>query len=222
MTNTTTSSGSMPTPAPFGPDDPRAVFARAVALAGDTIAAVGPEALTRPTPCADMDVRALLGHLVVVLRRVAAVARNEDTTAWAPVATDVADDAWLGAWRAAAHEVQQAWTDDATLDAPIVLPWTTMTGRQALATYTNEVTVHTWDLARATGQSPRWDESVVAVAYDAIRAELPEAERGPRWAAAKQFMPAGFPWVDPFADATPVADDAPLVDRLAAWNGRAV
>jgi hypothetical protein len=25
---------------------------------------------------------------------------------------------------------------------------------------------------------------------------------------------------DPFADAVPVPDDAPLIDRLVAWNGR--
>jgi hypothetical protein len=32
--------------------------------------------------------------------------------------------------------------------------------------------------------------------------------------------PALRDFADPFADAVPVSDDAPLIDRLVAWNGR--
>src|SRR5437660_2505480 len=47
--------------------DPRTVFAKAVAVGGDVVAAVRPEQLGDATPCPDYDVRALLGHLVTVL-----------------------------------------------------------------------------------------------------------------------------------------------------------
>mgnify|MGYP000535288204 CR=1 FL=1 len=33
-------------------------------------------------------------------------------------------------------------------------------------------------------------------------------------------MSQGVPWSPPFANAVPVPDDAPLIDRLAGWNGR--
>ena len=55
----------------LSPTDPRSLFAGAVAAAGMAITAVTPEQLTLPTPCTDFDVRALLGHLLVVLDRVA-------------------------------------------------------------------------------------------------------------------------------------------------------
>ena len=40
--------------------------------------------------------------------------------------------------------------------------------------YTNEVTLHTWDLATATGQQPRWDPQVLQVSFDSIVPMLPE------------------------------------------------
>ena len=59
--------------------DPRPLQARAVENARGAVAAVRPEQLTLPTPCTEFDVRALLGHIVAVLHRVAAVGRGEDS-----------------------------------------------------------------------------------------------------------------------------------------------
>src|SRR4051794_5368167 len=68
--------GRYMTPSTTQTTDPRPAFAGAVALAVDTAAAVRPDQLDRPTPCPEYDVRALLGHLLSVLRRVAAVGRG--------------------------------------------------------------------------------------------------------------------------------------------------
>src|SRR4051795_1587604 len=54
------------------PPDPRPAFATAVATAVDAMSAVRPDQLAAPTPCTEFDVRTLLGHLLSVLRRVAA------------------------------------------------------------------------------------------------------------------------------------------------------
>jgi hypothetical protein len=89
-----------------------------------------------------------------------------------------------------------------------------------VAIYTNELTVHTWDLARATGQDPEWDPAVLEVSWAAIRSQLPMADRAPMWAEARQYLPEGEVWDDPFANAVEVAEDAALIDRLVAWNGR--
>ena len=124
------------------------------------------------------------------------------------------------AWDAAAHDLQAVWTDDALLERSIALPWTTLAGADVLRIYTNEVTVHTWDLATATGQRPTWDPDVLAVCDAAIHAQLPDADRGPMWAAAAAQMPPGVPWEDPFQNAVEVPDDASAIDRLVAWNGR--
>lgn len=216
MTNTTGPIAT--TPAPFADDDPRAVFGRAVALASAVIHRVDSDQLALPTPT-DMDVRQLLEHLVMVLRRVACAGRGEEPGSW-PIDAPDADGRWSEAWREAAHDIQSAWTDDSLLDRPTMLPWGTFPGSEALDIYTNEVTVHTWDLARATGQRPEWDPTVLAVADAAIRSQLPLADRSPIWEGAKASLPPGVDWEDPFANAVDVPDDAPAIDRLVAWNGR--
>ena len=131
-------------------DDPRSVIAQAVALAGDTIAAVRPDQLDLPTPCDEFTARQLIGHLLTVLQRVAVLGEGGDPMAM-PSVTVVPDDEITAAWHAAAHRVQAAWTDDALLDQMMVLPWATAPGSGMLATYTNELSVHTWDLAAAIG-----------------------------------------------------------------------
>jgi uncharacterized protein (TIGR03086 family) len=225
MTNDTTSptSPAALVDAPFGASDPRAMFARAVALGGGVIGAVRPEQLGDPTPCTEYDVRALLDHMVMVLRRVAALGRGDD-----PFGPDVlgappvADDGWPQVWRDAASAVQAAWADDASLTRIVTLPWMQDTGAVALVAYLNEVTVHTWDLAAATGQRPAWDPEVLSLAFDGIRF-LPATGRPALFAEAKANMAPEFRnWSDPFADAVPVPEDAPLIDRLVAWNGRDV
>jgi uncharacterized protein (TIGR03086 family) len=222
MTQNHTATAPLPTgPAPFGADDPRAVFARAIALAGAVIRAVPADRLHDATPT-DMDVRELLEHLVMVLRRVACAGRGEQPWQWPTDAADVPDDGFAEAWLAAAHDVQAAWTDDARLERPTALPWGTFPGHEVLGVYTNEITVHTWDLARATGQEPQWDESVLVAADAAIHAQLPMADRTEYWAAAAASipLPEGVEWVDPFGNAVDVPADAPAIDRLVAWNGR--
>jgi uncharacterized protein (TIGR03086 family) len=202
-------------------DDPRMLFARAVTTAGRTIGAVRADQLDGPTPCDDYDVRAMLGHLVAVLGRVAVMGEQGDPFTVPQVVVGVADDAWLAAWQDAAHHVQAAWSDDAALEREVTLPWAQLPGRGILAMYTNEVSVHTWDLATATGQQPAWDPVALDVALVAVRRALPAGDREQEFAHLRASLPphvaAGGP---PFRNAVPVADDAPVIDRLVAYNGR--
>ena len=201
-----------------GVEDPRMTFAKAVALATAVIERVGPHQLANPTPCPEYDVEALLGHLVVVLRRVAALGRGDDPFAagvMAPVDGDL-----KGAWKAAARQVDEAWADDSVLGRTMRLPWAEASGAAMLVSYLNEVTVHTWDLATATGQRPAWDPQILSLAFDGIRF-LPGENRSSMFEAMRSGMPPERQdFAYPFADAVPVADDAPLIDRLVAWNGR--
>jgi uncharacterized protein (TIGR03086 family) len=199
--------------------DPRPAFAKTVALATPVIEAVPPDRLHASTPCG-MDVRDLLEHLVMVLRRVAAAGRDEPTMTWPIGAPDVADDAMGAAWRAAAPAVETAWADDAKLDRPTEVPWGTFSGREVLAIYVNEIVVHTWDLARGAELPVEWDDEIVATADAAIHAQLPMADRSEMWAAFAASLPPEVEWAAPFGNAVDVPDDAPAIDRLVAWNGR--
>jgi uncharacterized protein (TIGR03086 family) len=199
-----------PASAPFRAEpatghDPRPAFTTAAETAHAAISAVRPDQLDGPTPCPDYDVRALLGHMITVLRRVAAVGRGEHPFTVPQVVRDVPDDGWSAAARAAVDDVRLVWADPAVLTRQLTLPFGVLPGAAALAAYTAEVTTHTWDLAVATGQRPDWDPQVLGLALGAIHRALPAEGRGDDV---------------PFAPVVPVPDDAPAIDRLVAWEGR--
>ncbi len=208
------------TPTPNATTDPRPIFASALDTARDVISAVRPDQLGDPSPCAELDVRHLLGHLTGVLATVAAVGRGQNIFAVAeePLASD---DGWLDRFDANQADLEAAWEDGQALDRPTLVPWASESGAFALVNYVNEVTVHTWDLATATGQQPAWDPAVLEVAAPGNGFVLPAENRAALFAEFTKHLPpelADLP--DPFLDAVPVPDDAPLIDRIVAWSGR--
>ena len=196
--------------------DPRPILDRALVTGGAVVAGVRPDQLTAPTPCSGMDVRTMLGHLVGVLGRVAAIGKGEDPFTVGDVL--VPGDDWSGAWAAAADGAVAAWADDAALDRPTALPWIQGSGAEVLISYFSELTVHTWDLATATGQDPVWDDAVLTAALEA-RPILPAENRLALFEQIAASMGADEVAV-PFAEAVTVPADASAIDRLVAWNGR--
>ncbi len=196
--------------------DPRPILDRAIATGASVIARVRPDQLAAPTPCAEIDVRAMLGHLVAVLDRIAALGHGEDP--FAVTETHASDDGWSDAWTTSARRAADAWRDDAVLEQPMALPWIQGNGAEVLASYFSELTVHTWDLAIATGQQPDWDDTVVAAAL-AARDFIPAENRRAFFEEISNAMSLDEVAI-PFAEQVPVADDAPAIDRLLAWNGR--
>jgi len=198
-------------------NDPRPMLDRAIATGGFVVAGVRPEQLTDPTPCAGMDVRTLLAHLIGALDRVAALAGGEDP--FAVIETAVPDDRWSDTWRESGRRAVDAWSGEGVLERPMALPWIEGSGAEVLVSYFSELTVHTWDLAMATGQQPDWDITVVTAALGAARQMLPAENRRALYAeisAARGLDEVGIP----FAEAVAIPDDAPAIERLVAWNGR--
>ncbi|MGZ4806111.1 MAG: TIGR03086 family metal-binding protein [Ilumatobacteraceae bacterium] len=201
--------------------DPRPQFAAAVRIAEPVIAGVRPDQLGLSSPCVEFTVNELLDHLVFVLHRVAKLCRGDEAFAPGSLADGAVQHTdWAADWVAAAAEVEAASADDAVLERTVVLPWATMTGAEMLATYVSEITTHTWDLARATGQHPAWDDAVCRLSLETMHRELPLADRGPIWEAFRANAPANIQFDAPFANAIAVGSDAPLIDQLVAWTGR--
>jgi uncharacterized protein (TIGR03086 family) len=201
--------------------DPRARFASAVSTAGTVIRGVRPDQLGNRTPCSEFDVRTLLGHLVGVLHNVTAIGRQENPFASEPDLSGVADDGWAQAWTSAVDAAKVAWADDATLTRRVVLPWFDGPGGGVLLGWAAEVTIHTWDVATATGQAVAWDEDLMPVLLEISKAALPAEGREALFEAVRKDLPAE--WRDappPYGEAVPVADDRPLIDHLVAWHGR--
>jgi uncharacterized protein (TIGR03086 family) len=199
--------------------DPRAVLGRAFATARTVLDGVGPDQLELPTPCTEYDVRALAGHLLAMAERVGEVGRGEPLS---PLeVTEVPDDGWVESWDRVTRAVAAAWADDATLERIVELPWATLPGSATLIMWGNELSVHTWDLATATGQSPDWDDTVLAAALAAMQVGLPAEGRAEAFEAMRQNLPKTTEaFTPPFAAAVEVPSAAPLIERLVAWNGR--
>ena len=201
--------------------DPRTIFSSAVRTGRSVVAGVGADQLDNPTPCGEYTVRPLLGHMVGVLQRVAVLGAGGDGMSVPAEVTGIADDGWVAAWDAAAADIDRTWADEAAMARIYTFPWAVHDGPATLAMYTSELSVHTWDLARATGQQPAWDDDVLAVAYASIQVDLPGGNRAAMFDAIRQTMPPELrDFTPPFADVVEVADDAPLIDRLVAWTGR--
>ncbi|MBZ5739011.1 TIGR03086 family metal-binding protein [Nocardioides mangrovi] len=181
-------------------------FRPATDLVAALVRGVRDDQLGAPTPCPAYTVGDLLDHVHGL-----ALAFTWAATKSAPPggASPSADAAALpGDWRdaipARLTALAAAWEDpDAyaglTMAGPIEMP-----AEIAALVALDEVVVHGWDLARATGQAYDPHESVVRASLDFARGfEVPEG--------------AGD---GPFGPAVPVEEDAALLDRLAGATGR--
>ncbi|WP_213574335.1 TIGR03086 family metal-binding protein [Rhodococcus oxybenzonivorans] len=184
--------------------DPRPLYREALAWTTGLIDAVREDQLAASTPCADFDVRTLLGHLVATVERARVIGEGGDPSTIPLVVTDFSDGDYAAAYRSAIERMWPAWSDD-RLDADVRAPWGTVPGRAAVWGYINETLVHGWDIAVATGQHsearPALAEAALAVARQAIPAEV----RGGHV---------------PFAEVVDPQPAAGPTERLANWSGR--
>lgn len=179
----------------------------ATSMLADLVGGIGDDELAAPTPCHDMPVGTLLDHIQGL-----AVAFTLAATKSVPPGggRPSADPSQLGSgWRttipARLGELAAAWRDP---DA-----WTGMTraggldmpAEVAAAVVADELVVHGWDLAAASGQPFAPTEELAQVAYGFARATV---DRNPE----------GTPGL--YGPPVPVPDDAPLLDRLLGLTGR--
>jgi uncharacterized protein (TIGR03086 family) len=223
MTNHTNPSETMPTAASTEAPDPRGAFAKAIATAQATVDRVTPQQLTLPTPCEGYNVEGLLGHLSAVLRRTAAVGRGEPALSVPQEITGISADGWSNEFASATIEVTTVWADGDLLSRLMILPWAQMPGFALLGMYTGEVSVHTWDLAQATGQNPDWDSETLTSALMAAKIGNPvdSGGRPSQFETFKLTMPNRREGMSaPFGEVFPTEPGAPLIDQLVAWTGR--
>ena len=180
---------------------------------------VRPDQLGTPTPCHEFDVRALLGHLLFVFDRVDVMGQGRDPMT-TPELTVPDEVDWPTAFAEAAHRVQATWSQPGVLDIPVALPWAQGTAGEMLLGYLNELTVHTWDLAAATGVPVDWDDDVIAAAQGAISSMLPPEGRLAMFEAMQADAPPEARFSPPFAERVEVDADAAPIERLVAYNGR--
>ena len=187
------------------PAENLALLSRALDQAGAAIARIRPEQAALPTPCRSWDVRALVNHVVDEVQRFAEMTATGKRGA---SDGDVVGADWTGAYRGAADGLRAAWRQPGALDRVHRLPGGEITAGWAIGQQITELTLHAWDIAKATGQSTELDPELGRLALAWAMENLQPAFRGDE-AAGYHIGPE-----------VPVTDDAPLYDRVAALGGR--
>jgi uncharacterized protein (TIGR03086 family) len=174
-----------------------------------TVAAVRPDQWSQPSPCEKWSARDVVAHII----EMHAVMLRPLGRELSPAPSLDADP--LGAFKAARADIEVILADPALAEAEGDTP----SGRLTVAAHVDRVVsadmvFHGWDLARATGQDDTMDVGEVEAAWAGISALPPEL--------LEQFRtPGAFgPGVEVFGPEVPVAEDAPLQDRLLGAIGR--
>lgn len=182
--------------------DPRPLLGKAMDQAGTLIALVGPDQAHLPTPCDEYDVNRLIGHLQAVVRRVGVVMSGQPF--WS-VPRELESTEWVADWTAGRAETDAVLADDGILIREVTVPWGTVPGASAAASYIGEFSVHSWDLASAIGRLDLLDDALATAALPAYMEKVPAEPRGPEI---------------PFGPVVEVGPDATPYERLVAWTGR--
>jgi len=161
------------------------LYRRAVDEFGARVRAVGDDQWTLPTPDADWDVRALVGHVLSENQWVAPLLEGLTIEEVGNrFEGDQLGDDPVAAWaRTSADALAACEPDDVPLRV-IHMGMGDITGEDYLAQITTDHVIHAWDLARATGGDERLDPELVDFAYGYL---APQAEH---WRAAGAFGPA--------------------------------
>jgi uncharacterized protein (TIGR03086 family) len=163
--------------------------------------------LDSATPCAEYTVRDLLGHIIGLTAAFANAARKQGSTDAPPGSPG---DLVTGDWRARIEtqltDLAQAWRDPAAWDGMtspggVEVP-AELAGKIAL----NELVLHGWDLAVATGQPFSCDE---ASARGSL--EFTSLVNSPEWGAGREGL---------FTEVVEVPEDASPLHRTLGLSGR--
>jgi uncharacterized protein (TIGR03086 family) len=183
--------------------DPIALYEAAAAQADRLIAGIRPGQLDDPSPCAQWRVRDVINHLVSGNKRFTAIVAGSPPP---EAGQDHLGDDPLGAFRASIEQLSAAFAEHDVLSRTYDTPIGKGPGALLVKLRMDELVVHGWDLAKATGQSTDLDHELVAEARALFEA-APVVPRGEG---------------KPFGETKAVPPDATDADRLAAFLGRDV
>jgi uncharacterized protein (TIGR03086 family) len=188
--------------------NPVELFTKASNHAKGVLAGVRQEQLDGSTPCSEWNVKALIDHLIGGAQYLnSSLSGNPsppgDAGGSAPSSgNNVAELA--ATYGSLTAEALRAAANPAALETKIETPVGEMSGGQFLGIMFMDHLVHSWDLAKATGQDTRLDAELAEICYQMCTPSLIEMgrERGA------------------FGPALPVPESASTQDKLLGYMGR--
>jgi uncharacterized protein (TIGR03086 family) len=178
-------------------------LAPAAGRMAELAAAVPDDRLDGPTPCPGMPVRALLSHVLGLSLAFRLAAEKAPSPGPPPDEPPPLPDDWRPALDKALDELVAAWRAPEAGTGMTAAGGLDMPAATAAVVALDELVLHGWDLARATGQRYEPDPADVRLCQGFVEA------------AAR---PEGVPGL--FGPPVPVPPDAPPFDRLLGLSGR--
>lgn len=170
------------------------------------VRAVGDADLVRPTPCPDYTVGDLLDHVAGLSVAFAAAARKQPLAGGPSGDASCLDPNWRARIPRDVAALVEAWRDPAAWSGTTHVGGVDLPGAIAGVVALDEVVVHGWDLAVATGQPYDVDDASIGALHAFLEASV-DTDQPP---------PADSPFGPPIA----VGPDAPLLDRVLGLTGR--
>ena len=189
--------------------NPVDLYQQAIARAKEVVAKVKQEQLDDTTPCAEWNVHALINHLIGGAELAAAgLLGNPSTLAPSKAESSYISETSAGklsqAYQTESDGVLDAAAKPGALERALPTPFGDMPMSQFMMGTALDQLIHTWDLAKATGQDVSLSPSVVEVAFPVLTSGFADMGRQ-----------GGF--VGPEVT---VSDNASLQEKMIAYMGR--
>jgi uncharacterized protein (TIGR03086 family) len=169
---------------------------------------ISDDQLDGPTPCTDTSVAAMLDHLMgltLAFRNAATKSNGPDSGQASAVAANLSPD-WREFLPVRLDELATAWDDPDAWTGTTWAGGVEMPAEIMASVALDEVVLHGWDLAKATGQAYEVDPVSTQVVLG-----FTEASSQPGQEAMREGI---------FGPVVEVPDDAPAFDRALGFSGR--
>jgi uncharacterized protein (TIGR03086 family) len=179
-------------------------LAPAAAEVARVVAGVRDDQLTDPTPCTGTSVAAMLDHFVGLTLGMRMAAEKKPMQGAPKADADTLPDDWRTRLPAQLDALVAAWREPGAWDGETEAGGVRMPASAMGVVALNEVLVHGWDLAVATGQAYRADPASTEACLE----------------LARQFAAVPEMRDQIYGPVVPVPDGAPAMDRLLGLTGR--
>jgi uncharacterized protein (TIGR03086 family) len=160
------------------------------------------DALGRPTPCSDWTVGDLLDHIAGSALAFTAAAAKKPLDGAPNVSAANLDADWRTSIPRRLDALAEAWSDAGTWTGMTAAGGVDLPGEVAGVVALDELVIHGWDLAKATGQEPGYDGPELEAVHQMV----------------EQFRSGGIEGI--FGPQVEVDEDAPQLDRIVGLAGR--